>query len=192
MKPIGIIGGGLAGLSAACVLAARGRKVILFERNDWLGGKAAQLTRRRLPLRHGADDPHHPIGAAPHLRRGRRADGGLPRARAARSAVALLLRRRLVARPRAESRRDGADARRLRARHQLRRALPRLHRLQRAARRHLAAPLLLQADRRHAATCSSGRRRSIRRCSATCSRCAWAARSRARCASSRPIRASRR
>ncbi len=43
MKPIGIIGGGLAGLSAACVLAARGRKVALFERNDWLGGKAAQL-----------------------------------------------------------------------------------------------------------------------------------------------------
>ena len=43
MKPIGIIGGGLAGLSAACVLAARGRKVTLFERNAWLGGKAAQL-----------------------------------------------------------------------------------------------------------------------------------------------------
>jgi phytoene desaturase len=43
MKPIGIIGGGLAGLSAACVLAARGRKVTLFERNLWLGGKAAQL-----------------------------------------------------------------------------------------------------------------------------------------------------
>ncbi len=43
MKPIGIIGGGLAGLSAACVLAARGRRVILFERNEWLGGKAAQL-----------------------------------------------------------------------------------------------------------------------------------------------------
>jgi diapolycopene oxygenase len=43
MKPIGIIGGGLAGLSAACVLAARRRKVTVFERNDWLGGKAAQL-----------------------------------------------------------------------------------------------------------------------------------------------------
>jgi diapolycopene oxygenase len=43
MKPIGIIGGGLAGLSAACVLAARGRKVTIFERNAWLGGKAAQL-----------------------------------------------------------------------------------------------------------------------------------------------------
>jgi diapolycopene oxygenase len=43
MKPIGIVGGGLAGLSAACVLAARGHRAILFERNDWLGGKAAQL-----------------------------------------------------------------------------------------------------------------------------------------------------
>jgi phytoene desaturase len=44
MKPIGIIGGGLAGLSAACVLAARGYRVTVFERNEWLGGKAAQLT----------------------------------------------------------------------------------------------------------------------------------------------------
>jgi diapolycopene oxygenase len=44
MKPIGIIGGGLAGLSAACVLAARGYRVMLFERNEWLGGKATQLS----------------------------------------------------------------------------------------------------------------------------------------------------
>ena len=43
MKKIGIIGGGLGGLSAACVLAARGHNVVLFERNNWLGGKAAQL-----------------------------------------------------------------------------------------------------------------------------------------------------
>ena len=41
--PIGIIGGGLGGLAAACTLAARGHRVILFERNDWLGGKAAVL-----------------------------------------------------------------------------------------------------------------------------------------------------
>jgi diapolycopene oxygenase len=41
---IGIIGGGLAGLSAACTLAARGYQVALFERNDWLGGKAAELS----------------------------------------------------------------------------------------------------------------------------------------------------
>ena len=43
MNPIGIIGSGLGGLSAACVLAGRGHKVTLFERNEWLGGKAAQL-----------------------------------------------------------------------------------------------------------------------------------------------------
>jgi len=40
---IGIIGGGLGGLAAACTLAARGYQVILFERNEWLGGKAAVL-----------------------------------------------------------------------------------------------------------------------------------------------------
>jgi phytoene desaturase len=39
--PIAVVGGGLAGLASACTLAARGRKVILFEKNDWLGGKAA-------------------------------------------------------------------------------------------------------------------------------------------------------
>ena len=43
MKRVGIIGGGLGGLASACVLAARGYEVILFERNDWLGGKAAVL-----------------------------------------------------------------------------------------------------------------------------------------------------
>jgi diapolycopene oxygenase len=39
---IGVIGGGLAGLSAAVVLAGRGHKVTLFEANGWFGGKAAQ------------------------------------------------------------------------------------------------------------------------------------------------------
>ncbi len=39
--PIAVIGGGLAGLAAACTLGARGHRVILFEKNDWLGGKAA-------------------------------------------------------------------------------------------------------------------------------------------------------
>ena len=43
MKRVGVIGGGLGGLASACVLAARGYEVILFERNDWLGGKAAVL-----------------------------------------------------------------------------------------------------------------------------------------------------
>jgi diapolycopene oxygenase len=40
---IGIIGAGLGGLAAACTLAARGYSVVLFERNDWIGGKAACL-----------------------------------------------------------------------------------------------------------------------------------------------------
>ena len=38
-----VIGGGLAGLSSACTLAARGYAVTLVEKNPWLGGKAAQL-----------------------------------------------------------------------------------------------------------------------------------------------------
>jgi diapolycopene oxygenase len=41
---VGVIGSGLAGLAAACTLAARGHQVEVFEKNPWLGGKAAQLT----------------------------------------------------------------------------------------------------------------------------------------------------
>lgn len=40
---VGVIGGGLGGLAAACTLAARGHRVTLFEKNPWLGGKAAVL-----------------------------------------------------------------------------------------------------------------------------------------------------
>jgi diapolycopene oxygenase len=43
MRTVGIVGGGLGGLAAACVLAARGYQVTIFERNEWLGGKAAIL-----------------------------------------------------------------------------------------------------------------------------------------------------
>ncbi len=42
--PVGVIGGGLAGLAAAIVLAARGHRVTLLEKNGWLGGKAALLS----------------------------------------------------------------------------------------------------------------------------------------------------
>ena len=40
---VAVIGSGLGGLSAACVLAARGYDVEVFEKNEWLGGKAAVL-----------------------------------------------------------------------------------------------------------------------------------------------------
>src|SRR5262245_63519331 len=40
---VGVIGGGLGGLGAACTLAARGHSVVLFEQSSWLGGKAAVL-----------------------------------------------------------------------------------------------------------------------------------------------------
>lgn len=40
---IGVIGGGLGGLAAACTLTARGYRVVLLEKSPWLGGKAAVL-----------------------------------------------------------------------------------------------------------------------------------------------------
>ncbi len=42
---VAVVGSGLAGLSAACVLAARGAAVTVFEKNPWLGGKAALYER---------------------------------------------------------------------------------------------------------------------------------------------------
>ncbi|QDV69854.1 Diapolycopene oxygenase [Rosistilla carotiformis] len=38
-----VVGGGLAGLTAACTAAARGHRVILLDKNEWVGGKAALL-----------------------------------------------------------------------------------------------------------------------------------------------------
>lgn len=43
MKRIAVIGSGLGGLGAAVTLAARGYAVEVFEKNTWLGGKAAVL-----------------------------------------------------------------------------------------------------------------------------------------------------
>ena len=43
MSRVGVVGGGLGGLAAACTLAARGHRVTLLEKNEWFGGKAAVL-----------------------------------------------------------------------------------------------------------------------------------------------------
>jgi zeta-carotene desaturase len=40
-KKVGIVGGGLAGLAAACALADGGFAVTLFERRPFLGGRAS-------------------------------------------------------------------------------------------------------------------------------------------------------
>jgi phytoene desaturase len=40
---VAVIGGGLGGLAAACVAAARGHRVTLYDKNTWIGGKAAVL-----------------------------------------------------------------------------------------------------------------------------------------------------
>ncbi len=153
-------------------------------------GQGGAASRRRLPFRHGTDDRDDPVCAAPDLQRSGRAYGGLSRISAARSAVALFLRRRRGARSRAESRRDGADARRVCAGHRL--GCGAIATSSPTANASTAFQSVTFSTNRSAvcATCSSGRRRSIRKCSATSSRCAWAAPSRARCANSLPIHAS--
>ncbi len=148
MKPVGIIGGGLAGLAAACVLAARGCKVILFERNDWLGGKAAVLHRRRLPLRHGADHPDRCrrccAASSPRPARGSRITSTSCRLD---PQWRCFFDDGSVARPRAESpTRWPADARRVRARHEPGDGYRRFHRLSRAAD-GISAALFLLASR---------------------------------------------
>jgi len=40
---VAVIGSGLGGLAAAATLAARGYRVEVFDKNPWLGGKAAVL-----------------------------------------------------------------------------------------------------------------------------------------------------
>ena len=48
---VGVVGGGLGGLAAACVAAARGHKVTLYDKNGWVGGKAAVLHEGGFPQR---------------------------------------------------------------------------------------------------------------------------------------------
>ncbi len=55
-------------VGAACTLAARGHQVVLFDKNEWLGGKAASVKRGGFPVRHGADHPDRAARAGAHVR----------------------------------------------------------------------------------------------------------------------------
>ena len=78
MSTVGIIGGGLGGLAAACTLAARGHRVTLLERNDWVGGKAAVLREDGFRFDMGPTILTVPAGAVADLRRSRSTDRGPP------------------------------------------------------------------------------------------------------------------
>ena len=72
----------------------RATRVVAVREEPVARRQGGRPERGRLPLRHGADHPHHPVGPAPHLRRGRPRARRLPRPRPPRPAVAVLLRRR--------------------------------------------------------------------------------------------------
>ena len=114
---IGVIGGGLGGLAAACTLAARGLRGRSCSRRT--PGSAARRRcsqRGRLPLRHGADHPDPAVACCARIfaEAGRDLTDDLDLVRA-RPAVALLLRRRHARSTCvAERRRDGRRAGRVR------------------------------------------------------------------------------
>jgi phytoene dehydrogenase-like protein len=54
-KPFVVVGGGLAGLTAAIALASKGHRVALYERSSRLGGRAGTLRRKGFALNFG---PH--------------------------------------------------------------------------------------------------------------------------------------
>ena len=138
--------------------------VLLFERNHWLGGKAAVLEEHGYRFDMGPT-----ILTLPSVLRrifaeaGRRA-GRLPRPDPARSAMAVLLRRRLacsICSPDVE--RDGGELERF-APGSGRDGLPAVPRALRAAALHLGPLLLLEAGRLACATCSTREPRFSRRC----------------------------
>ena len=94
------LGGGLR-----CKRARARRHALREERlARWQGGAPRD---GRLPLRHGADDPHCASRARSYFRRGRQADVGLPRLASARSAMAVFFRWRRSHRPDGRRDRDG-------------------------------------------------------------------------------------
>ena len=71
------------GLATAIHLARAGYGVTVLKQRDAPGEKGPPAGPRRLPLRHGADDPHHAVRARRAVRRGRPRPPRLPRASSA-------------------------------------------------------------------------------------------------------------
>ena len=174
---IGVIGGGLGGLAAACTLAARGHKVILFERNEWLGGKAAVLEGGGFRFDMGPT-----IVTMPSVLRrifaeaGRRLEDYLelvrldPQWRCFFEDGSVL---NLNQDP--DTMAKTLDA--LRSRHEFRPALPRLHRASADGSTTYRSGFSSTNPSADCATCSISKPSFDPKCSATCSPCAWAARS---------------
>ncbi len=89
---VAVIGSGLGGLSAACTLAARGYEVEVFEKNPWLGGKAAVLEEQGFRFDMGPTILIQPSVLAAYLLRSRAQHERLSRHGPSRPAVALLFR----------------------------------------------------------------------------------------------------
>ncbi len=106
---VGIVGGGLGGLAAACTLAARGYAVTLLEKSPWLGGKAAVLEEEGFRFDMGPTILTVPSVLRRIFAEAGRCSGSGPALDSARSAMALLFRRRLHARSRSRYRSDGND-----------------------------------------------------------------------------------
>ena len=48
-----IIGGGLGGLSAAAILAKHGKKVLIFEKNNIVGGRCSSYKKKGFTIDYG-------------------------------------------------------------------------------------------------------------------------------------------
>ena len=174
---VAVIGGGLGGLAAACVLARARPSGDALRQEPVARRQGGAPGGAGLPLRHGPDHPHRAARAGAHLRRGRAQAGRPARPRPPRPAMALLLRRRHPHRPgrgpAGHGRRDGP----VRARHRGRRRAIAASRTSPGTCTTSPSGSSSGSRSRTCSTPSTSRPTSTPARCATCSRCAWAARS---------------
>ena len=174
---VAVVGGGLGGLAAACVAAARGHKVTLYDKNSWIGGKAAVLHEGGFRFDMGPT-----ILTVPRVLERIFAEAG-------RNLSDYLDLVRLDPqwrcffddgtqhRPAGEHRRDGRGHGPLRSRQAYRRGLPALPGNLRPSARHLEPVLLLEAGGGSLRHHQHPRQHESRRPCGTCCPCAWDRRS---------------